>query len=165
MAVIAACTRKSLQELDHADVHALRARDSHASGGVVSLLSRCVAPCFYFFLSFVARGFKCGYLSSGMLVATRQWIARDPSIYTIHLFTSERSRLVCEPPPGHIRAPGSYMSLRSTLSITIVYNWQRFLISRVILHYGLYKMTFGLRGIDHFNRTANRVESLGLWLH
>jgi len=34
--VIAACTRKSLQELDHADVHALRARDSHASGGVVS---------------------------------------------------------------------------------------------------------------------------------
>ena len=41
---MAACTCKSLQKLDQADVHALRERDSHASGGDVSLLIRCEAP-------------------------------------------------------------------------------------------------------------------------
>ena len=44
--MMAAYTRKSLQQLDQADVYAPRIRHSHASGGVVSLLIRCVAPLF-----------------------------------------------------------------------------------------------------------------------
>jgi len=47
-AMMAAYTRKSLRQLDQADVYAPRIQDSHASGGVVSLLIRCAAPSFLF---------------------------------------------------------------------------------------------------------------------
>src|ERR1044071_7720727 len=46
--MMAAYTHKSLQQLDQADVYAPRIRHSHASGGDVSLLIRCVAPLFCF---------------------------------------------------------------------------------------------------------------------
>src|ERR1041385_8222104 len=39
-------TCKLLQRLDQADVYALRRHHRHVSGGVVSLLIRCEAPCF-----------------------------------------------------------------------------------------------------------------------
>jgi len=75
-----------------------------------------------------------------MLVATRQWIACDPGIYTIHLFTSERSRLVCEPPrhtsPKLIYEAPVYSEYHDGVQLTEISN------SSVILHDGLYKMTF-----------------------
>src|ERR1044071_2795077 len=40
-------TCKLLQRLDQADVYTLRRHQRHASGGVVSLLLRCVAPFFF----------------------------------------------------------------------------------------------------------------------
>lgn len=45
---MAVCTRKSLQQLDQANVYTLRERDSPASGGDVSLLFRCEAPLAFF---------------------------------------------------------------------------------------------------------------------
>lgn len=47
---LTAYTCKALQELDQADVYAPRIRHSHASGGVVSVLIRCVAPFLVFVL-------------------------------------------------------------------------------------------------------------------
>src|SRR6185369_17300774 len=45
---VASYTCKLLQRLDQADVYTLRRHHRHASGGVVSLLFRCVAPGFGF---------------------------------------------------------------------------------------------------------------------
>jgi hypothetical protein len=42
-AMMAAYTRKSLQQLDHADVYAPRIRHRHATGGVVSLFNQVLS--------------------------------------------------------------------------------------------------------------------------
>ena len=91
---LTAYTCKALQELNQAHVYEPRIRHSHASGGVVSLLIRCVAPLLCFVSRLVLLEFSEATRDSSMAYANfricngagaSRWIVCDPlDSYAIH---------------------------------------------------------------------------------